>query len=80
MREQMIQLGTNLYALKSDVVRIYKTDERSPGLVYVVLRSHDSLLGGATDVYRTTDWPIERVARALGLSDGTVLHEMVEGA
>lgn len=78
MPEQLVQLGSNLYALKSDVVRIYKTDEFG-GRVYVVLRGRgDSLWGAPGDTYRTTDWSIERVARVLGLSDGTELHEMME--
>lgn len=78
-RERIVQLGSNLYALPSEVVRIYKTDpspslpERPDGIVYVVLRS-----GGMSDCYRHTDWPIERVARVLGLSDGTEMHEMME--
>lgn len=72
----LVQVGSDLWVQKDDVVRIYRTDERSGGLVYVVFEEHNNFTDKKSRCYRNTDWPIERVVAALGLVDATGLDEM----
>lgn len=71
----LVQLGSTLFAHPADVRKVYKTepfevaDKTYGGHVYVVFDG----------IYRTTDWPLERVMRALGLTDKTWLYDIWEG-
>lgn len=71
----LVQLGSKLFAHPSDVRKVYETDafecagKTYEGHVYVVFDG----------IYRTTDWPLDRVMRALGLTDKTWLHNIWEG-
>ncbi|WP_078278579.1 hypothetical protein [Mycobacteroides franklinii] len=76
----LVQVGSDLFVMAADVVKIYRTNElpeKYPtGCVYVVSRSMG--FSGPHDGYRTTDWPIEKVLAALGITPVEQLEQMVE--
>lgn len=81
---KLVQLGSDLYLLPEDVVKIYTTEPLkieglidSPGETYVVSRTYGFM--GPQDVYRTSDWPIEKIRAALGLTDVDALERMLQG-
>lgn len=73
---ELTKVGSSVWVLPSDVVRVYYTeptmvlDKPCEGHVYVVLRSPNARASfgfGNGDQYQTSDWPLEKVERALGL-------------
>lgn len=79
----LVQCGSDLYLMTEDVVKVYRTEPLkiagiidTPDYVYIVTRTY--LFNEPSDIYRTSDWPIQRVCAALGLTDVSGLEDAWE--
>ena len=80
MAERLTKVGSSVWVMPSDVVRIYETpaftsvldgETKGPHVYLVLHRAGVSsvLFDGPSpsEHYQVTDWPVARVERALGL-------------